>query len=138
MTEQIKNLFKHQIPFCSLCHDMLGRVNFLQDFSMHQTILIKYPPAIDIENSGDVYDKVEPFLRHLASKHIAEKHEGYTYVGTEFDTGIRTESKEDDLHDYKLLVEVNVEPENTINGIVFKFKSLISGNSIPTASIRIR
>ena len=101
---------------------MLGRVNFLQDFSMHQTILIKYPPAIDIENSGDVYDKVEPFLRHLACKHIPEKHEGYTYIGTEFDIGIRTESEEDDFHDYKMLVAVNVEPESTINGIVFKFR----------------
>ena len=99
MTEQIKNLFKHQIPFRPLCHDMLKRVNFLQDFSMHQTILIKYPPAINIENSGDVYDKVEPFLCHLASKHIAEKHEGYTYICTEFDIGIRIESEVDDLHD---------------------------------------
>ena len=87
---------------------------------MYQTILIKYPPAIGIENSVDVYYKVEPFLHHLASEHIAEKHEGYTYIGSLFDIGIRVESGEDHL-DYKKLIEVNFEPENTINGFVFKF-----------------
>ena len=89
---------------------------------IHQTILTKYLPAIDIENSGDVHDKLEPLLHHLASKHIAAKHEGYTYIGSLFDIGIRVESEEDDFLGYKKLAEVNIEPETTIHGDVFKFR----------------
>ena len=96
MSEQIKNLFKHKIPFKSRRCSIREQDNYLQEESVYPTILIKYPPAIEIEDSGDVYKKVEPFLHHLASKHIAEKHEGYTYVGSVFDVGIMTEYGEDD------------------------------------------
>ena len=88
---------------------------------MYRSMLIKYPPATDIENSGDVYDKVEPFLHHLASKHIAAKHEGYTYIGSIFDIGIMVDSGDGD-RDYKKLVTVKVEPETTIHGDVFIFR----------------
>ena len=52
---------------------------------------------------------------------MAEKHEGYFYIGSLFDIGIMVKPREDDL-DYKKLVEVNFEPENTINGFVFRFR----------------
>ena len=123
MTEQIKNLFKHDASLHLRWHYLLGEGGmYLQDRLRYETILIKYPPAIGIENSDDVYEKVKPFLRHLASKHIAEKREGYTYTGTEFDTGIRFEFEEYYMDHDEMLVEVNIEPENTINGIVFKFR----------------
>ena len=80
----------------------------IRDRSLYRSMLIKYPPAIDIENSGDVYDKIEPFLRHLASKHKAAKHEGYMYIGSIFDKGIMYDSWDDD-RDYKELVTVKVE-----------------------------
>ena len=88
----------------------------MQDISLYRSTLIKDPPAIDIENSGDVYDKVEPFLHHLASKHIAAKHEGYTYISNLFDIGIMYDYGDDD-RDYKRLVTVKGE----LHGDVFIF-----------------
>ena len=54
---------------------------------------------------------------------MAKKHEGYTYVGTEFDIGNRSEFNIEFRTEYdsKNLVEVNVQSENTIDGVVFKF-----------------
>ena len=92
----------------------------MQDLSLYRSMLIKYPPAIDIENNGDVYDKVKSFLNHLASKHIAAKHKGYTYIGSLFDIGIMYDSLDDD-RDYKELVTVKIEPETTNHGDVFIF-----------------
>ena len=56
----------------------------------------------------------------MASKHATEEHEGYTHDGTKFDIEIRTESKEDDFYNYDKIIEVNVELEHTIDGIMFK------------------
>ena len=77
----------------------------MQDISLYRSVLINYPPAIDIKDSGDVYDKVKSFLHYLTSKHIATKHEGYTYIGSLFDIGIMYDSVEDG-GDYKKLVTV--------------------------------
>ena len=68
MSEQIKNLFKHKIPFHLRSHSIQERGMGIQDCSLYRSMLIKYPPAIDIEDSGNVYDKVKPFHHHLASK----------------------------------------------------------------------
>ena len=76
MSEQVKNLFKHQIPFLFRSHSIQEHVMGMQDLPLYQSMIIEYPLAIGIENSGDLYYKVEPFLHHLASKHIAAKHEG--------------------------------------------------------------
>ena len=75
----------------------------MQDISLYRSMLIDYPAAIDIEDSGDVYNKVKSFLHYLTSKHIATKHEGYTYIGSLFDIGIMYDSREDN-RDYKKLV----------------------------------
>ena len=78
--DPIKNLFKHKIPFHSRSYSIQEHGNYQQEESLYRSILIKDPPAMHIENSGDIYDKVEPFLHHLASKHIATEHEGYIYI----------------------------------------------------------
>ena len=51
MTEQIKNLFKHKIPFH--LRDRIIRVRgiYLKEFSNYQTIVIKFPPAIGIKKA---------------------------------------------------------------------------------------
>ena len=120
MTEQVKNLFKHKIPFHSRKNGIQERGMGMQDISLYRSMLTRYPLAIDIYDSGDVYDKVKSFLYYLASKHIATKHEGYMYIGSLFDIGITCDSGEDD-RDYKKLVKVEVKPETTIHGDVFIF-----------------
>ena len=62
MAEKIKNLFKHEIPLHSRGRTIQKRNNYLQDFSMYRTVLIKDPPAMGIENSGDIYNKVNHFF----------------------------------------------------------------------------
>ena len=133
MSEQIKNLFKHQIPFHLRSHSIQERVMGMQDLSLYQSMIIEYPLAIGIENSGDVYDEVEPFLHHLASKHIAAKHEGYMYIGSLFDIGIMYDYGDDD-REYKRLVTVKVE----LHGDVFIFGESDFIESIPTEPIHTR
>ena len=120
----IKNLFKRETPLHLQSHTIRENGTYLQNFSMYMyhTVLIKDSPATYIENSRYVYDKVDPFLHHLASKYITEKHERYDmYTGSLFDIGIVFGSGKYDLF-YKTLIEVSFEPENTINGFVFRFK----------------
>ena len=121
MTEQVKNLFKHKIPFHSRKNDIQECGIGMQDISLYQSMLITYALAIDIYDSGDVYDKVKSFLHYLVSKHITTKHKGYTYIGSLFDIGIMYDSGEDD-REYKQLVTVEVKPETTIHGDVFIFE----------------
>ena len=121
MTEQVKNLFKHKIPFHSRKNCNIQKLGMsMHDISLYRSMLITYPLAIDIYDSGDVYDKVKSFLHYLVSKHITTKHEGYTYIGSFFEIGITYDSGEDD-RDYKKLVTVEVKPETTIHGDVFIF-----------------
>ena len=82
MTEQVKNLFKHKIPFHSWKNSNQNCISGFHDVSFYQSVLITFLPAIDIYDSGDIYNKVKPFLDYLVSKHITTKHEGYTYIGS--------------------------------------------------------
>ena len=113
MTEEVKNLFKHEIPFRLRENSIRERDMGIQDISFYQSKLIIYPlyPLVeeDIYDSKDIYYKVKSFLHYLASKHIATKHEGYMYIGSLFD------------RDYKKLVEVEVNPETTNYGDVLIF-----------------
>ena len=86
MTEQIKNLFK--VCFKSFHPSLEERGIFLLDTECYKSKLVLNPQNIAISNSRDVYDKVKPFLRCLASKHIAAKHERYTYIESSFNIGI--------------------------------------------------
>ena len=104
------------MPFHSRRHSIQERGMDMQDLSLYRSMIIDYTLAIGIENSGDVYNKVEPFLHHLASKHIAAEHEGYTYIGSLFDIGIMYDYGDDD-REYKRLVSINIEP----HGDVFEF-----------------
>ena len=121
MTEQVKNLFKHKIPFHSRKNDIQEHGMGMHDISLYRSMLIRYPLAIDIYDSRDVYDKVKSFIHYLVSKHITTKHEGYTYIFSLFDIGIMYDSGEDD-RGYKKLITVEVKPETTIHGDVFIFE----------------
>ena len=92
----------------------------MHEISVYRSMLIRYPLAIDIYDSGGVYDKVKSFLHYLVSKHITTKHEGYTYISSFFEIGITYDSGEDD-RGYKKLITVEVKPETTIHGDVFIF-----------------
>ena len=56
----------------------------------------------------------------MASKHIAAKHEEYTYIDSSFDIGIVV--KDGDHFYYKKLIQINVERKTEIYGEVFVFK----------------
>ena len=93
----------------------------IHDISLYRSVLITYPPAIDIYDSRYIYDKVKSFLDYLVSKHITTKHEGYTYLSSFFEIGITYDSGEDH-RDYEKLITVEVEqPETTVHGDVFIF-----------------
>ena len=88
---------------------------------IYQSVLITFLPAIDIYDSGDIYNKVKPFLDYLVSKHITTKHEGYTYFNSFFEIGITYDSREDH-REYEKLITVEVEqPETTTHDDVFIF-----------------
>ena len=121
MTEQVKNLFKHKIPFHSWKNSNQNCISGFHDVSFYQSVLITFLPAIDIYDSGDIYNKVKPFLDYLVSKHITTKHEGYTYIGSFFEIGIMYDSGEDN-REYEKLITVEVEqPYPTVHGDVFIF-----------------
>ena len=86
-------------------------------------MLITFLPAIDINDSEDIYDKVKSFLHYLVSKHTTTKHAGYTYISSFFKIGIMCDSGEDH-REYEKLVTVEVKPETTILGDVFTFRKL--------------
>ena len=88
---------------------------------IYQSVLITFLPAIDIYDSGDIYNKVKPFLDYLVSKHITTKHEGYAYIGSFFEIGIMYDSGEDH-REYEKLITVEAEqPYPTVHGEVFIF-----------------
>ena len=116
---RIKNLFKLRTPFKLRIQDISVCDVYLINKLMYQSVLIKHPSDSGIDNADDIYYGVEPFLRHLASKHATDEHERYSYGGTEFVIEIRTKSEEDDSYNYDKIIEVNVE--HTIDGITFKF-----------------
>ena len=91
----------------------------IHDISLYRSVLITFLTAIDIYDSGDIYNKVKSFLDYLVSKHITTKHEGYTYLSSFFEIGITYDSGEDH-REYEKLITVEVEqPETTVHGDVF-------------------
>ena len=138
MSEQVKNLFKHKIPFHSWKNYNIERRGMgMQDVSLYQSVLITYPPAIDIYDR-DIYDKVKSSLDYLVSKHITTKHEGYTYQNSLFEIGITYDSGEDH-REYENLITVKVEqPETTTHDDVFIFGEPDFKELIPTKSIQTR
>ena len=121
MTEQVKNIFKHKIPFHSRKNSIQELGMGIHDISLYRSVLVTSPLAIDIYDSRDIYDKVKSFLDYLVSKHITTKHEGYMYINSFFEIGITYDSGEDH-REYKNLVTVEVkQPETTIHGDAFIF-----------------
>ena len=111
MSEQVKNLFKHKIPFHSRKNYNIERHGMgMHDVSLYRSVLITSPLAIDIYHSRDIYNKVKSFLDYLVSKHITTKHEGYTYFSSFFEIGITYDSGEDH-REYEKLITVEVEHE---------------------------
>ena len=108
MTEQVKNLFKHKIPFHSWKSSIQNCSLSFHDVSSYRSVLITFLPAIDIYDSGDIYNKVKPFLDYLVSKHITTKHEGYTYFNSFFEIGITYDSGEGH-REYEKLITVEVD-----------------------------
>ena len=121
MTEQVKNLFKHKIPFHSRKNSIEKRGMGMHDISLYRSVLTTFLPAINISDSRDIYNKVKSFLDYLVSKHITTKHEGYTYISSFFEIGITYDSGEDH-REYEKLITVEVEQtETTVHGDVFIF-----------------
>ena len=122
MTEQVKNLFKHKIPFHSRKNSIEKRGMGMNDISLYRSVQITFLPAIDIYDSEDIFNKAKPFLDYLVSKHITTKHEGYTYFNSFFRIGITYDSGEDNHREYEKLITVEVEqPETTTHDDVFIF-----------------
>ena len=138
MSEQVKNLFKHKIPFHSWKNYNIERRGMgMQDVPLYQSVLITYPPAIDIYDR-DIYDKLKSSLDYLVSKHITTKHEGYTYQNSLFEIGITYDSGKDH-REYENLITVKVEqPETTTHDDVFIFGEPDFKELIPTKSIQTR
>ena len=70
--EEVKNLFKHKIPFYSLREENINRYEFSTNSRLHivyKTNTIKHPIELGISNFKDLMDKVNPFIYYLASKY---------------------------------------------------------------------
>ena len=63
----IENALKNQVYFKSISEEFDICNNFLSKFLKYKTMLIRDPQYIGIDNIGDVWDKVEPFLVYLVS-----------------------------------------------------------------------
>ena len=123
MTEQVKNLFEHKIPFRLRENSITECDMGIHDISFYKSDLI-ICSLVEEDNydSVDIYYEVKSFLYYLASKHAATKHEGCMYIGSHFDIGIWYDCWEDDWYrDYKKLIKVEVKPETTNYGDVLIF-----------------
>ena len=120
MSEQVKNLFKHKIPF-HLRENIIEKHGMgIHDISLYRSVLITSPLDIDIYDSRNIYSKVKSFLNYLVSKHITTKHEGLTYSSSFFEIGITYDSGEGHRGYEKLITvehetTITVEDENTIH-----------------------
>ena len=121
MTEHVKNLFEHKIPFRLRENSIRECDTEIHDISVYKSNLI-ICSLVEEDNydSVDIYYEVKSFLYYLASKHAATKHEGCTYISSHFDIGIWHDCWDDD-HDYKKLIKVEVKPETTNYGDVLIF-----------------
>ena len=70
--EEVKNLFKHKIPFYSLREENINIYEFSARSRLnivYKTNTIKHPIKLGISNFKDLIDKVNPFIYYLASKY---------------------------------------------------------------------
>ena len=70
--EEVKNLFKHKIPFYSLREENINIYEFSTKSQLnivYKTNTIKHPIELGISNFKDLMDKVNPFIYYLASKY---------------------------------------------------------------------
>ena len=105
----IENLFKYQMPIGKDRHwpaDDLGTHFFVS--SCYKTILIKNPTQTGVDAIDDIYHKVNPFLRYLASKHLSEKYEGYLFTESTIKIGIMIKDGIDEL-DFKDLLHIEFD-----------------------------
>ena len=100
----IENIFKNQVYFKSINISGVEYASYITKFSLYKTMLIKDPQKMGIDDSGDVYEKVKPFINYLVSNYTTMEPEGYRFI-------IR------DDEEYKKLVKVKVK----IDGDVFDF-----------------
>ena len=135
MSEQVKNIFKHKIPFHSRKnYNIQTRGMGMHDVSLYRSMLIT---SLGIF-SRDIYNKVKSFLDYLVSKHITTKHEGYnTYIGSFFEIGITYDSG-GNHPEYEKLITVEVKPETTIHGVEFIFRELDFKEFDPYKTIQAR
>ena len=105
--EEVKNLFKHKIPFYSLKKECIKRYEFSTISGglniVYKTNTIKHPIELGISNFKDLMDKVNPFIYYLASKYQNVIEWNYEYE-IFFDVGVAFpgEKYEAILIDYRL------------------------------------
>ena len=104
--EEVKNLFKHKIPFYSIGEEYINRNGFSTNFGLnivYKTNTIKHPLELGISNFKDLMDKVNPFIYYLASKYQNVIEWNYDY-GIFFDVVVAFPKREYEviLNDYKL------------------------------------
>ena len=104
--EEVKNLFKHKIPFYSLREENINIYEFNTKSCLkivYKTNTIKHPIELGISNFKDLMDKVNPFIYYLASKYQNVIEWNYEY-GIFFDVILAFPKKEYELilKDYKL------------------------------------
>ena len=109
----IENIFKNQVYFKSINSSVDKYASYITKSLLYKTMLIKDPQSMCIDDSGDVYEKVKPFINYLVSNYTTMKPEGYRYINSLFEIGIFIRDNED----YKKLVKVDVD----IYGDVFNF-----------------
>ena len=76
----IENIFKNQVYFKSINSSVDEYASYITKFSLYKTMLIKDPKNMGIDDSGDVCEKVKPFINYLVSNYTTMKPEGYIYI----------------------------------------------------------
>ena len=104
--EEVKNLFKHKIPFYSLREENINIYEFIARSRLnivYKTNTIKHPIKLGISNFKDLIDKVNPFIYYLASKYQNVIEWNYEY-GFFFDVIVAFPKEEYELilKDYRL------------------------------------
>ena len=119
--EEVKNLFKHKIPFYSLREENINIYQFSTKSCLnivYKTNTIKHPIELGISNFKDLMDKVNPFIYYLASKYQNVIEWNYEY-GIFFDVILAFHKKEYELilKDYRLSkypndLSINITDQN--------------------------
>ena len=60
----IENIFKNQVYFKSINSSVDKYASYITKVSLYKTMLIKDPQNVGIDDSGDIYEKVKPFINY--------------------------------------------------------------------------